>query len=77
MFPNPANDKVRLIKPAEESAGALQVFDGSGRMYKQQTYDAASAEIWLDIQVLPAGHYLIRSGKGAVLSLIVLPDQNR
>ena len=77
LLPNPANDKVCVRKPAGEGAGVIQLFDGRGQLIKQHAYESDSTEIWIDLQDLPAGYYLLHTGKGRILPLIILPDQNR
>lgn len=61
LFPNPANDKIRIEWPEglHPGEGLVIILNETGRQVRELAYSAGSEE--LDIQTLPPGLYLVQT----------------
>ena len=67
VFPNPAENtlSVRLLSANETFEKVLlRIFDSAGRMVYNRNIEEPANETTLDIDDLPAGHYLLNISTG-------------
>lgn len=63
LFPNPADDIVRIQLPGSITAGTIEVFDLRGRLMKSAPYTGSLLE--LDSNPWPTGSYFVRFRQGS------------
>ena len=69
-FPNPSNGAFTLELPVVNAAATLDIFDGSGRLLKQQTVQPGRERANLNLGDVPAGVYLVRWTAGGQLGRV-------
>lgn len=66
LAPSPATDRVRIrLEETTANGGQWQVFDNMGRPVLSGVWEAETAELEVDVQVLPEGVYTFRLVVGA------------
>lgn len=74
-FPNPSNGAFTLELPVVNTAATLDIFDGNGRLLKQQTVQAGRERVDLNLGDVPTGVYLVRWSAGGQLGRVRVVKQ--
>jgi photosystem II stability/assembly factor-like uncharacterized protein len=74
-FPNPSNGVFTLELPVVNTAATLDIFDGSGRLLKQQTVQPGRERVDLNLGDVPTGVYLVRWSAGGQLGRVRVVKQ--